>query len=190
MLLSTQVSEQWQSLLLFYNCSIVRVDRLNEGYNILRTIVMAYGGISPDTPLTLSLSASRPTTRQTSSSLSSYELLIDDDGGTSNPGTAAVSSVVNLPAVAGVVPMSRSAPVAGNVETFKDNNRVHQQQLNKLAQSWSRPSTSTESHKEEGEDCATPHKVIRVKYCILSCLSVCHHEYIFARHFQIPVHSI
>ena len=98
---------------------------------------MAYGGISPDTPLTLSLSASRPTTRQTSSSLSSYGIIIDDDGGTSNPGTAAVTSTV----VPGEVSVSRSAPVAGHLSS-KEDQRVQLQQLNALAQSWSRPSTT------------------------------------------------
>lgn len=114
---------------------------------------MAYGGISPDTPLTLSLSVSRPTSRQTSSSLSSYGILLDDEGGgaTSNPGTGvAVTSMVVPPIM---VPMSRSAPVASdnvsktnnmtNGEVGGVNQRLLQEQLNNLAMSWSRPSTSS-----------------------------------------------
>ena len=108
---------------------------------------MAYGGISPETPLTLSLSASRPTTQQSSSSLSSYGIIIDDDGGTSNPGTAAVTSTV-LPQV-GTVPSSKSAPV-GHVTSKHVNNDDYTLQSNILAQSWSRPSTSSDSQSVRG----------------------------------------
>ena len=115
---------------------------------------MAYGGISPDTPLTLSLSASRPTTRQTSSSLSSYDINIDDDeDDTSKPNTAIATKPHLLNE--GNLSMSRSAPVTTaykDVSTEVYTRECHQQ-LNALAQSWSRPSTSqsdTRSIKENG----------------------------------------
>ncbi len=125
----------------------ISIDKLNDGYNILRTIVMAYGGITPDTPLTLSLSASRPTTRQTSSSLSSYDILIDDDD-TSNPNTAMATNKPHL-LNNGELSLSMSAPVANHRDhTCDDYSREYQQQLNTLAQSWSRPSTSQSDNQE------------------------------------------
>lgn len=82
---------------------------------------MAYGGISPETPLTLSLSASRPTTQQSSTSLSTFD--IHDN---TQPTTAVASTL--LPSN---VQPSNSSPIPIL-----------------LAQSWSRPS-STSSNNEQ-----------------------------------------
>lgn len=85
---------------------------------MLQSIVMAYGGISPETPLTLSLSVSRPTTRLSSSSESTEsELHSALNSGVFNGGMAG--------GVAAVVTPSSSAPV-----------------VPVLARPWSRPSSS------------------------------------------------
>jgi hypothetical protein len=58
----------------FFDATI-NTDNLQEGYNVLRSIVMAYGGMVPETPLTLSLSPSRAsTTQQTSTTISPFEV--------------------------------------------------------------------------------------------------------------------
>ena len=99
---------------------------------------MAYGGISPETPLTLSLSASHPT----STSFSSFE--IPDDNNTTMPTTAITSML--LPQE---VTMSKSAPTTIKFDhmttdhVIPDGHHVISSlQSHILAQSWSRPSSS------------------------------------------------
>jgi hypothetical protein len=53
-----------------YNVSLA--DSLREGYSHLRALVMAYGDISPQSPLSM-MSSSQQTTHQTSTTLSSSE---------------------------------------------------------------------------------------------------------------------
>ena len=83
---------------------------------------MAYGGISPETPLTLSLSASRPTTQQSSTSLSTFDI---HDNPTTQPTTAVASTLLPLN-----VQPSNSSPIPIL-----------------LAQSWSRPSSTSSTNE-------------------------------------------
>ena len=87
-------------------------DNLQEGYNTLQNIVMAYGDISPETPLTLSLSASRPTTQHTSTTFSLSDIPTHDGVFTQHPL---------------IVPPSTSAPATAAAV---------------LPRPWSRPSSS------------------------------------------------
>ena len=52
--------------------SVSLADSLREGYSHLRALVMAYGDISPQSPLSV-MSSSQQTTHQTSTTLSSSE---------------------------------------------------------------------------------------------------------------------
>ena len=51
---------------------LLSTDSLREGYSHLRALVMAYGDISPQSPLSM-MSSSQPTTQQSSTSVSTSE---------------------------------------------------------------------------------------------------------------------
>lgn len=53
-------------------CTLKHSDSIRDGYAHLRALVMAYGDISPQSPLSM-MSSSQPTTQQSSTSESSSE---------------------------------------------------------------------------------------------------------------------
>ena len=115
---------------------------------------MAYGGITPETPLTLSLSASRPTTHQTSSSYSSDEILDHDTTADTTQPTTAVGSQQYHAADA-----AHQLVLDGEVKEKKKQEIVVPQghtNLMAIARSWSRASSSdgsssiTPSHHRTG----------------------------------------
>lgn len=128
-------------ILLFFLCY---ADSLHEGYSVLRTIVMAYGGITPETPLTLSLSASRPTTHQTSSSFSTYEIPDHDTTANTTMPTTAVGSSQYPPPRPSSENIARVVEKHGVVPPQGHTNLVF------MAQAWSRPSSS------DGSSSVTP----------------------------------
>lgn len=67
--------------MIFY---FVHVDNLNEGYNYLRAVVMAYGDISPESPVSLT-SGSQQTTQPTTSASSSERTSPQPNTGTHTP---------------------------------------------------------------------------------------------------------
>lgn len=98
---------------------------------------MAYGGISPETPLTLSLSVSRPTTQQSSTTATTFDIaeqfpLADN----STLPTTAIASIQLESQVDG----GDLLPVG------KHTNPPHKG----LAQPWSRPSSSGGSSISKG----------------------------------------
>ena len=83
-------------------------DSLREGYNHLRALVMAYGDISPQSPLSM-MSSSQQTTHQTSTTMSSSERTtpqINDE----NPSMIDAFPDVSQPGQAHSAPRSWSRP--------------------------------------------------------------------------------
>uniref|UniRef100_A0A1X7VB09 Guanylate kinase-like domain-containing protein n=2 Tax=Amphimedon queenslandica TaxID=400682 RepID=A0A1X7VB09_AMPQE len=101
----------------FFDATI-NSDDIQEGYNMLQSIVMAYGDISPETPLTLSLSASRPTTQHTSTT---FSILSDNQEGVLSLDTPLGPPPPHF------IPPSSSAPITVTAL---------------LPRPWSRPSSS------------------------------------------------
>ena len=94
---------------------------------------MAYGGISPETPLTLSLSASRPTTQQSSTTATTFDMADQfplADGST-------------LPTTA-IASMQLENQQDGN-DSLPVGNQITVPPQKGLAQPWSRPSSSSGS---------------------------------------------
>ena len=110
-------------------------DSLREGYNHLRGLVMAYGDISPQSPLSM-MSSSQPTTQQSSTTVSTSERttpLLPNDHRDDQTASPFVEGSQSQPAQAHSVPrswsrsqsqQSRSAPSSRPVSGM-DKSRNH-----------------------------------------------------------------
>ena len=84
-------------------------DSLREGYSHLRALVMAYGDISPQSPLSM-MSSSQQTTHQTSTTLSSSERTTPQINEENHSLIDAFPDVVSQPGQAHSAPRSWSRP--------------------------------------------------------------------------------
>ena len=100
----------------------LHTDSLHEGYSYLRAVVMAYGDITPESPLSLT-SGSQQTTQQTTSVSTSERTTPQPNTGTHTPST--------------LDPFERTG---GN--DFQVLDKEVLQNIRNVAKSWSRPHSS------------------------------------------------
>ena len=104
------VFQLWASYNVQCTCIVPLADSLREGYSHLRALVMAYGDISPQSPLSM-MSSSQQTTHQTSTTLSSSERTTPQINEEENPSLIdAFPDVVSQPGQAHSAPRSWSRP--------------------------------------------------------------------------------
>ena len=109
---------------------LLSVDNLSEGYNYLRAVVMAYGDISPESPLSLT-SGSQQTTQQTTSVSTSERTTPQPDTGTHTPST--------------YDPFEKPP-----VYHYQSSNKETLQNIQNVSKSWARPHSSLSQSEVTG----------------------------------------
>ena len=113
-----------------YSHPKLSADNLIEGYNYLRAVVMAYGDISPESPLSLT-SGSQQTTQQTTSVSTSERTTPQHDTGTHTPST--------------YDPFEKPP-----VYDYHSSNKEILQNIQNVSKSWARPHSSLSQSEVTG----------------------------------------